>query len=660
MAKPAVRIAAIQFGFALGIARGAGAGGPAPDRRGRALGATRPQRQRTEQRGASRPARRALRPERHAARHHPGVLPRRRGAERAGGSSAAAFGCWSRNLGVSAPALNREFRARKRWIYLHGPFNATQVQPLRQVKGIHLTGEFQRFYPSRDARAADHRRARARPAGRAARASSGRSTRCSPAAPGEAVLLKDRAGRRYDSPGAEDARPGGGKRRRAHARRRAAGDRRARAGRRHGPDAGRGRRRRLPRPETGRAAGAGLAAGEPGRGAERASTLHRPVRARLDRQAVHRGGAAHARSGRQPTDAVSGENGAWHMPVTTSGRTRRITDAHRTKGTLTLARGHPGLEQRRHGEVLLAAHARGTVRDAARLRVRDADRRGVPVRVARAPGAAGPLAADVHPRQHGDGLRVRRDAGAARGGVWGHRQRRHAARADAGARGAGSRRASCSTGTSPSRCGGWSAPEVAAQLREFLREAVGRGRHRRDRRSSPTTRCSGKTGTAVRFENGRYVRGEYTASFAALFPADHPQLVVIVKIDNPKGQLLRRAHGRAGDAHDAAAGARLPPGRDRPRPPRGARHRGAARRPLGAPTPAGPPPVVVLPYRPGGLSAGAAAGAGRRRPLDSRGGAGAAPAGIPGEPPRARAGRAHRARRRARARRPGTRVVWAE
>ncbi|HYF40587.1 MAG TPA: penicillin-binding transpeptidase domain-containing protein, partial [Gemmatimonadales bacterium] len=46
----------------------------------------------------------------------------------------------------------------------------------------------------------------------------------------------------------------------------------------------------------------------------------------------------------------------------------------------------------------------------------------------------------------------------------------------------------------------------------------------------------GKTGTAVRFEDGRYVEGEYTASFAALFPADDPQLVVIVKIDNPQGK----------------------------------------------------------------------------------------------------------------------------
>ncbi len=32
------------------------------------------------------------------------------------------------------------------------------------------------------------------------------------------------------------------------------------------------------------------------------------------------------------------------------------------------------------------------------------------------------------------------------------------------------------------------------------------------------------------------MRGEYTASFAALFPADNPQLVVVVKIDNPTGK----------------------------------------------------------------------------------------------------------------------------
>src|SRR5207253_2995839 len=42
-----------------------------------------------------------------------------------------------------------------------------------------------------------------------------------------------------------------------------------------------------------------------------------------------------------------------------------------------------------------------------------------------------------------------------------------------------------------------------------------------------------ETGTARRVVNGRYAAGEYTASFAALFPADQPQLVLVVKIDNP-------------------------------------------------------------------------------------------------------------------------------
>jgi membrane peptidoglycan carboxypeptidase len=76
--------------------------------------------------------------------------------------------------------------------------------------------------------------------------------------------------------------------------------------------------------------------------------------------------------------------------------------------------------------------------------------------------------------------------------------------------------------------------EVAVRLREFLKGAVGEGGTGEEAQLINYT-LLGKTGTAVRFERGRYVRGEYTASFAALFPADNPQLVVIVKIDNPKG-----------------------------------------------------------------------------------------------------------------------------
>jgi membrane peptidoglycan carboxypeptidase len=78
-------------------------------------------------------------------------------------------------------------------------------------------------------------------------------------------------------------------------------------------------------------------------------------------------------------------------------------------------------------------------------------------------------------------------------------------------------------------------PRVAARLRDFLREAAGEGGTGEEAQMANYT-ILGKTGTAVRFEGGRYVKGEYTASFAALFPADRPQLVVIVKIDNPKGK----------------------------------------------------------------------------------------------------------------------------
>jgi membrane peptidoglycan carboxypeptidase len=76
--------------------------------------------------------------------------------------------------------------------------------------------------------------------------------------------------------------------------------------------------------------------------------------------------------------------------------------------------------------------------------------------------------------------------------------------------------------------------DVAAALRDFLRGAVEEGGTGGGARLA-TYSVLGKTGTAIRFENGRYVPGRYTASFAALFPADHPQLVVIVKLDDPQG-----------------------------------------------------------------------------------------------------------------------------
>jgi cell division protein FtsI (penicillin-binding protein 3) len=47
---------------------------------------------------------------------------------------------------------------------------------------------------------------------------------------------------------------------------------------------------------------------------------------------------------------------------------------------------------------------------------------------------------------------------------------------------------------------------------------------------------AGKTGTVRIAENGRYRAGAYYASFAGFFPAADPQLVIIVKVDEPQGQ----------------------------------------------------------------------------------------------------------------------------
>lgn len=48
-------------------------------------------------------------------------------------------------------------------------------------------------------------------------------------------------------------------------------------------------------------------------------------------------------------------------------------------------------------------------------------------------------------------------------------------------------------------------------------------------------RVGGKTGTAQKVQNGIYLSGNYIVSFIGFIPADNPQAVVYVAIDNPKG-----------------------------------------------------------------------------------------------------------------------------
>lgn len=75
-------------------------------------------------------------------------------------------------------------------------------------------------------------------------------------------------------------------------------------------------------------------------------------------------------------------------------------------------------------------------------------------------------------------------------------------------------------------------PDVAAAVRVMLRDVVAGGTS--TKADLATLDVAGKSGTALRNANGRYIAGSYNASFVGLFPDDKPQFVILVKLDNPQ------------------------------------------------------------------------------------------------------------------------------
>ena len=78
-------------------------------------------------------------------------------------------------------------------------------------------------------------------------------------------------------------------------------------------------------------------------------------------------------------------------------------------------------------------------------------------------------------------------------------------------------------------------PETAAILRGYLRAVVLRGTGASARIPGYTT--AGKTGTAQVAEHGRYVQGQYIASFIGMVPAEKPRYVILVKVEKPRGAI---------------------------------------------------------------------------------------------------------------------------
>jgi cell division protein FtsI (penicillin-binding protein 3) len=76
-------------------------------------------------------------------------------------------------------------------------------------------------------------------------------------------------------------------------------------------------------------------------------------------------------------------------------------------------------------------------------------------------------------------------------------------------------------------------PAVARRVRTMLLGVVEEGTAMKADLGSFS--LAGKTGTARRTVHGRYAAGQHIPTFVGLFPGDHPQFVILVKLDNPRG-----------------------------------------------------------------------------------------------------------------------------
>ena len=76
-------------------------------------------------------------------------------------------------------------------------------------------------------------------------------------------------------------------------------------------------------------------------------------------------------------------------------------------------------------------------------------------------------------------------------------------------------------------------PSVSKLMNEMLEEVVSKGGGKYARIDG--YQIAGKTGTAQKYENGAIAQGKYIASFIGYYPADKPEYVVLVCVDEPKG-----------------------------------------------------------------------------------------------------------------------------
>src|SRR5438128_8262438 len=515
MAKLAVRMQVVEFGVFVGLALLVARAAQVQIVQGRRW-AEEAKAQRTER--IVLPARRGTLYDRHGTplavtqeTYHVGVAPNELRDPAADGALI------SRRLGL-APRSWQE-ALRRRYAYFAGPYSALEVQPLRAVRGVHLEAVLSRFYPDPGvARATIGRLGDDELGGSGLEKTldtllAGRS--------GAAVVLKDRAGREYESPARVIAAPVPGldvvltldaelKEIAQRALVDALSCMDADGGDVVMLDPGTGEVLALAsRQRDGSARPSAFTdTFEPGSLAKIFAAA-----ALLSLRRV------------SPTDRVSGEGGKWRVlgrtiPADDPQPSLTMADAIRVSSNIAIAKFAARLTPEEQYAMLrdvgfgaltgieFPAEATGRLRrpsewtrpSAASLAM-GYELSVTPIQVAMAYGALA-----------NDGLLLEptliREVRSASGGGGGVRYRHR-----------------------PEPVRRVVSREVAAALRRMLRG----GRERGTGTEAALTNfpVAAKTGTAGRAVNGRYAAGEYTAASAALVPADQPQLVLVVKLDNP-------------------------------------------------------------------------------------------------------------------------------
>lgn len=443
------------------------------------------------------------------------------------GDATATLRVVAKALALPLDRLRRDVRSGKSWLYYHGPFTAAQVEALRPLKGIHLDGEYARFYPAQ---------ALARPLIGTYQADSGEGgsglelvlDSVLRGVPGEAMVQKDLAGRRYDSPSRRVVNPTAG------------GDVYLTIDAELQDIAEQGLHDALDAlqadggdivfldPRTGEVLA--LASRQAGGSSARPSSMTDPFEPGSTAK-LFTAAALVALDRVDSTSSVSGFNGHWKMPIDSRGNTREFTDVHAEAGRLTLAKAVAV-----SSNIAMAQFSQrlGPAEQYDQLRAFGfgsptgvefpAESRGILLRPERWTTLTKPSLAigyefGVTPLQLAvayaaiadDGILMTpalvREIRSPDGDVV-YRHRPEPVRRAV-------------------------SPEVAAELRRFLKGVVAEG-GTGEMGQLANYPLLGKTGTARRFRDGAYVPGEVTASFAAMFPAEDPQLVVVVKLDSPR------------------------------------------------------------------------------------------------------------------------------